>query len=112
MKISKNHQNESLWLIKLFSIDPKDVDLRPLSIVETVTWTSESVKAKFIAIGARISLTLFIGNFHATCNFNAKFPLSSFYPEGFRQIFQVNFRIFLKKFQNFPILKKVLNRAF
>jgi hypothetical protein len=45
---------------------------------------------------------------------HAKFQLSCFYPDGLRQIldkfltiFQVNFRIFLRKFQNFPILKKI-----
>jgi hypothetical protein len=39
----------------------------------------------------------------------AKFQLSSFYPDGLRQIldlFQGKFKIFLKKIQNFPNLKK------
>jgi hypothetical protein len=31
--------------------------------------------------------------------------------DKFLTIFQVNFRIFLKKIQNFPILKKKLNKA-
>jgi hypothetical protein len=45
---------------------------------------------------------------------HAKFQLSSFYPDGLGQIFdyfQVNFRIFSRKFQNFPFLKKVVKKA-
>jgi hypothetical protein len=38
---------------------------------------------------------------------HAKFQLSCFYPDGLRQIIDH----FSSKFQNFPILKKIPNRA-
>jgi hypothetical protein len=48
--------------------------------------------------------------FELAKHIHAKFQLSSFYPDGLRQIFDhfsSKFPIFLRKFQNFPILKKI-----
>jgi hypothetical protein len=62
----------------------------------------------FQEILKRISIISKINYADLCYGIHAKFQVSSFYPDGLNQIFQEKFKIFLRKFQIFTIMKKFL----